>query len=197
MKTLSIEMVSKETGELSYVIANGSFPDGREKDFLVSDFIKARISEKGVTPTGNIFIAKPLSEKPSWAWHSSPVSNSTKVETSEFDILAEQWFNLSEALKAKEKELTTLLNAATGHQIRGKEYGGYNEFTESTSLAYGQLYDMLKQKVAERLGKVGEIILAEMSAEEVKMSSPHKSSAKSFKIFRLGAKDEFAKIWKG
>ncbi len=198
MKTLSVEMVRKETGELSYVVANLDVPDGKEKSFLISNFIKERIAEKGVTPTGNIFVAAALSEKSTWTWHSAPVANSKVIETTEFDVLAEQWFNLSEALKAKEKELTALLNSAPEHKIEGKEYGGFHEFTASTRLAYATLYDLLKQKIS-RFGKAGEALLDEMKSEEVKMTSPHKSSEKSFKVFRLGlkTKDEFAKIWKG
>lgn len=197
MKTLSVEMVKKETGELSYVVANLDVPDGREKSFLISNFIKERIAEKGVVPTGNIFVAEPLSEKSTWTWHTVPVEGKV-IETSEFDVLAEQWFNLSEALKAKEKELIALLNSAPEHRIEGKEYGGFNEFTASTRLAYAQLYDTLKQKIS-RFGKAGEAVLDEMKSEETKMTSPHKSSEKSFKVFRLGlkTKDEFAKIWKG
>jgi len=139
-----------------------------------------------------------LSEKATWTWHSAPVANSKVIETTEFDILAEQWFNLSEALKAKEKEFTALLNSAPEHKIEVKEYCGFHEFTASTRLAYATLYDLLKQKIS-RFGKAGEALLDEMKSEEVKMTSPHKSSEKSFKVFRLGlkTKDEFAKIWKG
>lgn len=196
MKTVSVEMLKKETGELSYVVANMNVADGREKDFLVSKFIRERIAERGVIPTGNIFIAAPLSDKSTWTWHTAPVEG-TKIETSEFDVLTEQYFALAEALKAKEKELVSLLNSAPGHQIEGVEYGGFNEYTNSTSLAYSQLYDMLKQKVM-RFGKAGENVLDEMKSEEEKMKSPHKSSAKTFKVFRLGgrSKEEFAKVWK-
>lgn len=197
MKTLSVEMLKKETGELSYVVVNLNVPDGSEKSFLMSKFIKERIAEKGVVPTGNIFVAAPLSDKATWMWHTAPIEG-TVIQTSEFDVLAEQWFTLSEALKVKEKELISLLNSAPNHSIEGKEYGGFNEFTSSTSLSYASLYDSLKQKVT-RFGKAGEAILDEMKSEEIKMSAPHKSSAKSFKVFRLGlkTKDEFAKIWKG
>jgi len=192
MNTISIETVNTN-GEALYLIAN--MDKSKVKPFFASNFFKESLSKAQVVPTGNVYVADAVSDKALCQWHDTLPANSTLLlRTSQFDSLAEQYFSLDEKKKEIEKELKFLLKSAPAHLIKGEEYGGYDEFTSSTALSYSELYDLLKQKVMEMPN--GQKILLEMQQEEKVMAAPHKGSAKNFKVFRLGVKNEFEKVWR-
>lgn len=191
ISTISIEAVNNN-GEAVYLVA--SMNKDKVKPLFTSPTFKETLSKANVTATGNVYIAEVVNEV-SPMWSTNPAKNSELYfKTTEFDILSEQYFSFDEKKKVIEKELKFLLKSAPFHQIKGEEYGGYDEFTESTSLSYSTLYDLFKQKVMSLPG--GQKILTEMQQEEIEMAKPHKGSSKTFKVFRLGVKDEFEKVWR-
>lgn len=193
--TMCIETVNQR-GENFYFVLN-LFKE-KIKSLYISPEFKQLCEKAQVVPTGNIYqTSYVLNNNPCW-FSTLPDSSSLFLKTSEFDIISEQYFEFGEKVKLLEKELTSLLNSEPEHLKRGEQYGGFYGYTSSTNLAYAQLYDKLKQLVANKLGKVGESILQEMKTEEVKMSTPHKSSAKSLKVFRIGVntEKEFSKMWR-
>lgn len=195
MNIFSIETV-KDSGESLFLVVN--MPKDKIKPFLATDNFKQILSQKDVKPTGQIYIADSINDKSVYYWSGEPAKNSSIFTNfTQFDSLAELYFAHKERLDSLEKEMKVILKNEPEHKLQGSEYGAYDNYTESTSLSYSQLYDTLKQSLLKKFGQAGQELIDQMKKEEIKMQEPHKGSSKVFKVFRLGVRDEFAKIWKG
>jgi len=191
MRTYAIE--TQGVNQTLYLVYTIDPP--KLKSIIVSDQTKKILAERQLTPTGRIFSAEAIFNKESFMLSPHLPTNSQEIESMlEVDVLADQINRLDEKKKEVEKRLKVILDACPNFIKIGFKFGAFHTFTKSTSLAYSELYNTAKQMLIK--GENSKDILGKILDMEKSMKSPHKSSAKTLKIFELDCKDEdLQKVW--
>ncbi len=180
----AIETVSKQNNKNYYLLLNVK----NIQDHFEQPNFKKLLADKKVELTGRVYTAKSTIKENAFQWSTNIPSDAQDVQELHFENLCSAYQDYSTKIKVLEKDIKKVLDNEPDNLKLGKNLGAYNSYTISDRKSYQELYDLAKQLLLKKENP--DNILKQLNKKEKEMTSPHKSSSESFKVFSLDDKKD-------